>query len=259
MDPDAQLRLFVRDGNNNFAVLDNTSAGSPKFLTVSAGEGGIYTASVLVVEGSTSYTLQVGAGETPPAPLAEFEFASNGSEDSGSWQVFRFDVVAGALVDARVSWDDPEAQMNLFLRDETNSALARDTDGIGPSTMASVTAATSGRWSVGVKVNSGTVNYSVLVDTIGEDTLEVTNIALGGIASQSSTGFGGIPSRAIDGNTDGTYSNESVTHTVNSSQPWWEVQLSELSTIETIILYNRIYRQLLFQSFVQLYRVCARR
>lgn len=239
LDPDAQLRLFVRDGSDNFVVSDTTAAGSPKFLTVPAGEGGIYTASVLVAEGSTSYTLQVGAGETPPEPLAEFEFASSGSEDSGSWQVFRFDVVAGELVDARVIWDDPKAQVNLFLRDETNSAIARDTDGIGPSARASAIAATSGRWSVGVKVNSGTVNYSVLVDTIGEDTPEVTNIALDGIASQSSTGFGGIPSRAIDDNTDGTYSNESVTHTVNASQPWWEVQLSALSTIETIVLYNR--------------------
>ena len=239
LDPDAQLRLFVRDADNNFVVSDTSAFGSPKFLTVPAGDGGIYTAAVLVAEGSTSYTLQVGASEPPPEPLAEFEFASSASETIDSWQVFRFDVTAGELVEARVIWDDLDARVNLFLRDETNSAVARDTDGIGPSASVSTVAATSGRWSVGVKVNSGTVNYSVLVDTIGEEIPEVTNIALDGIASQSSTGFGGSAGRAIDGNTDGIYNNRSVTHTVNSSQPWWEVELSELSTIESIVLYNR--------------------
>ena len=60
----------------------------------------------------------------------------------------------------------------------------------------------------------------MLVDTIGDNPAPVlpplvpiiTNIAQDGVASQSSTAFSGAAARAIDGNTDGTYRNRSVTH-----------------------------------------------
>lgn len=244
LNSNAELRIFVRDASGNLVASDATAAGSPKFVIVPAGDGGVYTASVLVAEGSTSYTLEVNPDAAPPEPLADFEFTSSGSADSGSWQVFDFEVEAGELVEAQVIWDDPAARVNMFLRDETNTSVGRDTDGSGSPAMVSTIAATSGRWSVGVKIQSGDISYDVLVDTtVGETPVEETtvieNIALTGTASQSSTGFGGVASRAIDNNTDGVFQNRSVTHTTTSSQPWWEVQLSGLSTIESIVVYGR--------------------
>lgn len=44
-----------------------------------------------------------------------------------------------------------------------------------------------------------------------------TNLALNQPANQSSTQFGGIPERAVDGNIDGFFSAGSVTHTGGSS------------------------------------------
>ena len=106
-------------------------------------------------------------------------------------------------------------------------------------TLNAVTVEDSGTlYSVSVTDDNGTIGSESAALTV-QATADVTNIALAGTASQSSTGFNGVPSRAIDGNTDGTYRNDSVTHTENSNQPWWEVQLSELSTIETINVYNR--------------------
>ncbi len=66
------------------------------------------------------------------------------------------------------------------------------------------------------------------------------NVALSGTASQSSTGFGGSASRAIDGNTDGNYANNSVTH----NQPpedgaWWEVDLGAMTPIGRICIWWR--------------------
>ncbi|GAH61961.1 unnamed protein product, partial [marine sediment metagenome] len=66
-----------------------------------------------------------------------------------------------------------------------------------------------------------------------------TNVALNGTATQSSTDFGGEPSRAIDGNTNGAYSGGSVTHTANESSPWWQVELDSEKTINEIIVYGR--------------------
>ena len=67
------------------------------------------------------------------------------------------------------------------------------------------------------------------------------NIALGGIATQSSEGWGGAPGRAIDGNTDGVWGSGSTTHTNNPGAPsWWEVDLLDTYDIDTIRLWNRL-------------------
>jgi|GEM_PF-3896420 len=66
-----------------------------------------------------------------------------------------------------------------------------------------------------------------------------TNLALNGVASQSSTGWGGIAGRAIDNNTSGNWSHGSVTSTQNQSSSWWEVDLGQESNIDQINLFNR--------------------
>jgi len=41
------------------------------------------------------------------------------------------------------------------------------------------------------------------------------NLLKGGQVSQSTTGWGGVPERAVDGNRSGIYKDKSVTHTKN--------------------------------------------
>src|SRR5262249_885473 len=53
----------------------------------------------------------------------------------------------------------------------------------------------------------------------------LTNLALGKPATQSSVGWGGVPERAVDGNTDGG-AEALITHTAtNSTGNWWRVDL----------------------------------
>jgi hypothetical protein len=66
------------------------------------------------------------------------------------------------------------------------------------------------------------------------------NVARKGRASQSSTGMDAAADRAIDGNTNGSWSSNSVTHTGNDSNPWWEVDLGHPQKIDRIVIYNRI-------------------
>ena len=65
------------------------------------------------------------------------------------------------------------------------------------------------------------------------------NIALKKPAKQSSTAYDGDAKRAVDGNTSGVYSKNSVTHTSGSDKPWWEVDLTANSEIDEILLFNR--------------------
>ncbi|MGZ0712662.1 glycosyl hydrolase family 95 catalytic domain-containing protein (plasmid) [Coraliomargarita sp. W4R53] len=57
-----------------------------------------------------------------------------------------------------------------------------------------------------------------------------------GVATQSSTRFGGVPERAIDGNTDELNSHS---HTDFQDQPWWELDLEQVKEIDEITLWNR--------------------
>ncbi|RYD80667.1 MAG: DUF1553 domain-containing protein, partial [Verrucomicrobiaceae bacterium] len=62
----------------------------------------------------------------------------------------------------------------------------------------------------------------------------------GGEARQSSTDFGGEAKRAIDGKTNGHYDKaNSVTHTRQEKDPWWEVDLGEEMPLEKLKLWNR--------------------
>jgi hypothetical protein len=65
------------------------------------------------------------------------------------------------------------------------------------------------------------------------------NLALGKPASQSSIAFDAPASRAVDGNTSGNWSNNSVTHTNFEHQPWWQVDLGSVQQIGAVILWNR--------------------
>lgn len=66
------------------------------------------------------------------------------------------------------------------------------------------------------------------------------NIALSGSPSQSSTAFGGVAARAIDGNTHGEWGRGTTTHTeIDETNPWWELDLGRVHPIDRIALTNR--------------------
>ncbi len=66
------------------------------------------------------------------------------------------------------------------------------------------------------------------------------NLAMSGTATQSSTAFGGVAGRAIDGGTHGEWGRGTTTHTeIDETNPWWEVDLGSVAPIERIALTNR--------------------
>lgn len=65
------------------------------------------------------------------------------------------------------------------------------------------------------------------------------NIALGGKAKQSSTDYNAPASRAIDGNTDGDFQKNSVTHSKTETNPWIEIDLGGTQGIDRLVIWNR--------------------
>jgi putative heme-binding domain-containing protein len=66
------------------------------------------------------------------------------------------------------------------------------------------------------------------------------NVARDGESQQPGDAYGGVASRAIDGNKDGTYGQGGQTHTPEDQRdPFWEVDLGADYPIEQVIVYNR--------------------
>ena len=68
---------------------------------------------------------------------------------------------------------------------------------------------------------------------------QVTNLAKGKAATQSSTDAGSVAGRAIDGNVNGENAMNSLSHTLSSAKPWWQVDLLSVQQVGTIVLHNR--------------------
>jgi len=65
------------------------------------------------------------------------------------------------------------------------------------------------------------------------------NLARGKPSDQSSTDYGGVASRAVDGNTDGVFANGSVTFADGGQQAWWQVDMAILPAVHAVQLWNR--------------------
>jgi len=93
--------------------------------------------------------------------------------------------------------------------------------------------------------NGVTFTPDSLLDTLMNQTVQAVhgtstgNLALNKAATQSSTLADGAAARAVDGSTDGDWVNGSVTHTNAEFQPWWQVDLGGVQTIDAINVFNR--------------------
>ena len=65
------------------------------------------------------------------------------------------------------------------------------------------------------------------------------NVAVDGKPSQSSTDFGGKIEYLNDGNTDGDFHQNSVTHTAIEKDPWVEIDLGASVGVDRVVVWNR--------------------
>ncbi len=66
-----------------------------------------------------------------------------------------------------------------------------------------------------------------------------SNLCVGKQCKASSVAYGGVASRACDGNTNGVFGQNSCTHTNDENDPWWEVDLGSIYDVSKITIWNR--------------------
>jgi len=97
----------------------------------------------------------------------------------------------------------------------------------------------AGAWGTG-NSNPGAAKYdNFQLGQSGAAGAPVTNLAISKPATQVSTYSTAAASRAVDGNTNGSYYNNSVTHTAGGPQEWWQVDLGSSYWLQTVKAWNR--------------------
>lgn len=74
-------------------------------------------------------------------------------------------------------------------------------------------------------------------------TIALGNVARGKSTRQSSTGWSGVSSRAVDGDKNNEYNGNSCTHTHKDSKPWWRVDLGAVLTVKRVSITNRMLEE----------------
>jgi len=95
-----------------------------------------------------------------------------------------------------------------------------------------------GGWG-GATLDAGEYAPLGAVQTTETETAVVSNLASGASAWLSSTGFGAVSSRAIDGNNNGNWNGGSCACTNQQSFPWLAIDLGSQRTVNSVVIYNR--------------------
>lgn len=79
------------------------------------------------------------------------------------------------------------------------------------------------------------------VEKAAKEIVEAKEAELDGTATQSSEGWSGRPSRAIDGNTNQNYGKASCSHTaIGDKDPWWKLDLGSPKLVTKVQVWNRV-------------------
>jgi len=131
--------------------------------------------------------------------------------------------VSGA-VDYFVVQTGPTGTSSVLTSARTN--LFTNLQGGAPYSYTVGTRNTQGRWGSPSAVRNATPTRGSI-------------LSQGRPATQSSDPFGGVASRAVDGNTDGDWNHGSVTHTDFQAGAWWQVDLQAAHNINSVVVWNR--------------------
>ena len=132
----------------------------------------------------------------------------------------------------RVLWNNIEVGLFTAGDDWQQETLQLVGSGFDRLTLAETTAGNNG---LGTHLD----NVSLIAAVDPNEELPLMNLSKGQSVEQIDTRFNGAASRAVDNNTSGIYRERSVTHTSNTNQPWWQVDLSAQANIASVKVFNR--------------------
>ncbi len=216
-----QNTLYTADAQGDFQQFGSFGGYDTPVKIAQAPDGTIYFASLFTGEinrlvhsgGVTNIppdaisTASVSAGATPLTVTFDGSSSSDANGDTLSY-----------------SWDF-----------DTNGTV--DSTEVAPT----FTFSTVGRTTTTLTVDDGRGGQDtsiIEIDTLLDHPRD-GNVALGRPVTQSTIDAGGLAARAVDGNTDGDFANESASQTTAELTPFLEVDLESVHDITDVVLHSR--------------------
>jgi DNA-binding beta-propeller fold protein YncE len=84
-----------------------------------------------------------------------------------SWRAHTFDVTQAGTINASLDWDEPKANLNLFLYDPSGQLVASAASATAKPETLTWPTTTTGLWKLGVKAKTGAAAYMLSVDYPG--------------------------------------------------------------------------------------------
>jgi F5/8 type C domain-containing protein len=228
----SKVAIYKPDGTALLAPTDfyQAGVGTPSVQLPTSGTYAIFVDPYLAVAGNATITLSEDL--SPPITLGGSSVFVNFAR-IGQNAAIDFAGTAGQQVIVRIT-GNTVGNVAVKLLKPDGTQLTSATSSSSSFSLASQTLPVTGTYFV-------TLDPSTLVPGGLNVFLEnpAANLALNKTATQSSTNFSAPASRAVDGNTDGNFSNGSVTHTQVENQAWWHVDLGSVQSIGRIDVFNR--------------------
>ena len=127
--------------------------------------------------------------------------------------------------------DDEEARWDFCNFNDAGIGFPRDCGPFGRK---------NSNWNSYYRGGANANDHAFYIEATTDFEYEFTNLAVGKTLSQSSTGYGGVAQRAVDGSTVGIYNWNSVTHTNWNVGAFWQVWFGTDATVDKVYLWNRI-------------------
>ncbi|GIZ09760.1 T9SS type A sorting domain-containing protein [Flavobacterium sp. UMI-01] len=178
--------------------------------------------------------------------------------ESGEWLTYTVNVPANGTYAIAIRYASVNANGKIKFNFNGVDATAEVAVPYGASHSTGLTDWKNYTVATGVHLNKGVQSMKILfsgannafelnnmtVSLIAADPDPINLAPVRGVATQSTTAYDGVPARAIDGNTNGLWAGNSVSHTAHGTNgsntlKWWQVDLQANYTIETITIYNR--------------------
>jgi uncharacterized repeat protein (TIGR01451 family) len=219
--------LALRKPATQSSTLPRTPTAAAASAVDGSTDGSFYNGSVTAtnLDNNPWWQVDLGASATVSAVVISNRTDCCGSRLSDYW-VFVSDTPF-------LSTDTPAT-----LQSRAGTFASHQTTAPNPSAV--IAAGVTGRY---VRVQLSGPNYLSLaeVQVFGTGGAPIADLAQGKVATQSSlypfasTG----PASAVDGNTDGSFFNGSVTATNLDNNAWWQVDLGASSMVGSVVIWNR--------------------
>ena len=243
--------LLLGGGLALSAAAAPTVGGQPQSVTRCVGQPASFTVSA-TGNGALTYQWKLAGVDLLNATNDTYALASVQATNAGAYTVSVTDLDGSTLSDppatltvnplpgVTVNSASVCAGGSVTLTATTGAASPSYLWSPGGATTPSITVSPTVTTTYTVTVTDGVTGCSASASGVAGITPTVVNWALGGVVSASSAYQNvALPSRAIDGNRDGNFGNNSTFHSGTTAQDWWRVDLGTARPIKRLKLWFR--------------------